>query len=60
MTCSLPCKLTLCLQTWTMSDRNMVGCDSCDSWAHDRCGLRAAAAVMACSAQHLPPLLSGV
>jgi len=30
-----------------MSDRNMVGCDSCDFWVHDHCDPRAALALAA-------------
>ncbi len=34
-------------QVWQMSDRNMVGCDSCDFWVHDHCDPRAALALAA-------------
>ncbi|KAK9827616.1 hypothetical protein WJX81_006673 [Elliptochloris bilobata] len=37
----------VCNRTWTMSDCNMVGCDSCDFWVHDHCDPGAAVALAA-------------
>lgn len=55
-TCDQPCldlietKLTRVpwywvLQVWFPTDKNMVGCDSCDFWIHDHCDELAAKAL---------------
>jgi hypothetical protein len=31
-----------CPQVWKPTDKNMVGCDSCDFWIHDHCDTEAA------------------